>query len=149
LNLVREFRAASTKVRHDSRVPAAPSPIRVVIVDDHQMFLDALRSMLTLEDDIEVVGTMREPRAVGDIAIDADVVLMDLLLPGTDGLELTRQVRATRPAQQVIVISGRSDDGAEREALDAGAAAFLLKGGLGPEVAQTIRSVAAGRAPGG
>ena len=116
-------------------------PIRVVIVDDQQMFLDALRSLLTLEDDIDVVATMREPRAVADISSEADVVLMDLVLPTADGLELTRQVRATRPAQQVIVISGRSDDGAEREALDAGAAAFLLKGGLGPEVAQTIRRV--------
>ncbi|MFL5929066.1 MAG: response regulator transcription factor [Gaiellaceae bacterium] len=120
------------------------APIRVVIVDDHQMFLHALSSLLTVEDDIEVVATMSDPRVVGDIASDADVVLMDLLLPAADGLELTRQVRATRPAQQVIVISGRSDDGAERDAFDAGAAAFLLKGGLGPEVAQTIRSVAAG-----
>jgi two-component system response regulator DesR len=128
-------------------VPAARSPIRVVIVDDHQMFLDALRSLLTLEDDIEVVATMREPRAVGDISRDADVVLMDLVLPTADGLELTRQVRATRPCQQVIVISGRSDDGAEREARDAGAAAFLLKGGLGPEVAATIREVVAGGPP--
>jgi DNA-binding NarL/FixJ family response regulator len=129
-------------------VPATRSPIRVVIVDDHQMFLDALRSLLTLEADIEVVATMREPRAVGDISSDADVVLMDLLLPTADGLELTRQVRATRPAQQVIVISGRSDNGAERDALEAGAAAFLFKGGLGPEVAQTIRRVAAGPPPG-
>lgn len=118
-------------------------PIRVVIVDDQQMFLDALRSLLTLEDDIDVVATTREPRAVADISSDADVVLMDIVLPTADGLELTRQVRATRPDQQVIVISGRSDDGAEREALDAGAAAFLLKGGLGPEVAQTIRRVTA------
>jgi DNA-binding NarL/FixJ family response regulator len=128
-------------------VPAARSPIRVVIVDDHQMFLDALRSLLTLEDDIEVVATMREPRAVGDISRDADVVLMDLVLPTADGLELTRQVRATRPGQQVIVISGRSDDSAEHEALDAGAAAFLLKGGLGPEVAEKIREVVAGGPP--
>lgn len=112
------------------------------------MFLDALGTLLTLEDDIEVVATMREPRAVADISRDADVVLMDLVLPTADGLELTRQVRATRPAQQVIVISGRSDDGAEREALEAGAAAFLLKGGLGPEVAQTIRRVFATESPG-
>ena len=89
------------------------------------------------------MATTREPRAVADISSDADVVLMDIVLPTADGLELTRQVRATRPDQQVIVISGRSDDGAEREALDAGAAAFLLKGGLGPEVAQTIRRVTA------
>ena len=124
----------------------ARSSIRVVIVDDHEMFLDALSNLLTLEDDIEVVSTMSDPRAIADIAIDADVVLMDLLLPSADGLELTRQVRAARPAQKVIVISGRGDDSAEREALDAGAAAFLLKGGLGPEVAQTIRRVAGGPA---
>jgi DNA-binding NarL/FixJ family response regulator len=133
----------ATPVRHDADVPAARVPIRVVIVDDQQMFLDALRNLLTLEHDIDVVATMREPRALADISSDADVVLMDLVLPTADGLELTRQVRATRPAQQVIVISGRSDDGAEREALDAGAAAFLLKGGLGPEVAETIRRVTA------
>lgn len=119
-------------------------PIRVVIVDDQEMFVAALRGLLEFEDDIEVVGTVMSPRTVGDIVSAADIVLMDLRLPTADGLALTREVRQARPSQQVVVISGRSDDDAEREALGAGAAAFLLKGGLGPEVAETIRRVARG-----
>ena len=117
------------------------SRIRVVIVDDHEMFGDALRSMLDLEDGIEVIATATHPRTVADISADADIVLMDLTLPTADGLELTRSVRAARPHQQVIVISGRSDDNVEREALHAGASAFLLKGGLGREIAETIRQI--------
>jgi DNA-binding NarL/FixJ family response regulator len=121
---------------------AGSTPIRVVIVDDQQMFVDALRYLLEVERDIEVVAATTDPHGLSDISADADVVLMDLLLPGTDGLALTRDVRASRPGQQVIVISGRSDSRAEREALHAGAAAFLLKGALGPEVAETIRQAA-------
>jgi DNA-binding NarL/FixJ family response regulator len=125
----------------DSGGGRPPSQIRVVIVDDQQMFVDALRSLLEVEADIEVVAAANDPHTMQDIAADADVVLMDIARPSSDGLELTRAVRAARPAQQVIVISGRSDDGVEADALAAGAAAFLLKGGLDGEVAGTIRRV--------
>lgn len=137
-------RARRSSVRQndsvDGRGPA--HPIRVAIVDDQEMFIAALRGLLEVEHDIEIVGTVTSPRQLDDIASAADVVLMDLRLPTADGLDLTRQVRQTRPAQQVVVISGRSDDQAERDALAAGAAAFLLKGGLGVEVAATVRRVA-------
>lgn len=122
-----------------------PGGIRVVIVDDQEMFVAALRALLELASDIEVVNAVTAPRGFGDIAAAAEVVLMDLRLPTADGLELTRRLRERRPAQQVVVISGRNDDQAERAALEAGAAAFLLKGGLGPEVADTIRRVASVR----
>lgn len=114
----------------------------MVIVDDQEMFAAALQVLLELEHDIDVIDTVTAPRDFGDIAEIADVVLMDMRLPTSDGLALTRQLRAVRPAQQVVVISGRSDNAAAKEALDAGAAAFLLKGGLGHEVAATIRRVA-------
>lgn len=116
-------------------------PIQVVIVDDQPIFVQALEALLEVEPDIDVVAAVTSPRDVADIAVDADVVLMDLVLPTTDGIELTRTLRSARPRQQVIVISG-SDNAAESEALGAGAAAFLRKGGLGNEVAETIRRVA-------
>lgn len=69
------------------------------------------------------------------------MVLMDLVLPTADGIDLTRRLRNARPRQQVIVISG-SGNAAESDAFEAGATGFLRKGGLGHEVAETIRRVA-------
>lgn len=123
-------------------VPARP--IQVVIVDDQEMFAHALQALLELEPDIEVVASVNAPRDIAEIAADADIVLMDRILPTADGIDLTRRLRIARPHQQVVVISG-SDSAVESEALDAGAAAFLRKGGLSHEVAETIRRVAESR----
>lgn len=100
---------------------------RVAILDDQQMFVVALQSLLEIEDEIVVVDATTSPSATEEIATDADVAL-------------TRELRRTRPARKVIVISGRTDAAAEAEALDAGAAAFLLKAGLESEVAAFHRA---------
>ena len=106
-------------------------PIRVVVADDQQLFTDALCLYLQREPQIEVVATAAD----GDEAVfaallnGADIVVMDLGMPGVDGLEATRRLAALRPTTRVIVITGRTSDEAESDALLAGAAGFLTKGG--------------------
>ena len=97
-------------------------PVRVLIVDDHYAFSEALRALLDQVDDIHVVGTA----ASGSEAIDrvrvvgADVVLMDVGLPGMDGLETTRRVLGIHPTARVIVLSGQTGSEARDAAIEAG-----------------------------
>jgi DNA-binding NarL/FixJ family response regulator len=120
-------------------------PVRVLIVDDHLVFSQALQALLDQFDDIEVVGTA----ASGSEALDRvrggdgiDVVLMDVGLPGMDGLETTRRVLGIHPDAQVIVLSGQVEREARDAAIEAGAAAYLVKGALVDDVVEKILEVA-------
>jgi DNA-binding NarL/FixJ family response regulator len=106
-------------------------PIRVVIADDERLFADALCLYLQREPQIEVVATAADGDEAVDAALlnDADIVVMDLGMPPVDGLEPTRRLLTLRPSAHVIVLTGRTSDEAEGEALLAGAAGFLTKGG--------------------
>ena len=122
--------------------------IRVVIVDDHAVLRAGLEQMLAGEPDLEVVGKA----AYGDEAIDVarqlrpDVVLMDLQMPGVDGVSATRTIVGEELAD-VLVLTSYSD--AERivGALDAGAMGYLLKDAEPDEVLRGIRAVARGESP--
>ena len=122
--------------------------IRVVIVDDHAMLRAGLEQLLAGEPDLDVVGTA----ASGDEAITLvrelrpDVVLMDLQMPGTDGVRATREI-VTEELSDVLVLTSYSD--AERivGALDAGALGYLLKDAEPDEVLRGIRAVARGESP--
>jgi DNA-binding NarL/FixJ family response regulator len=122
--------------------------IRVVIVDDHAMLRAGLEQLLAGEPDLDVVGTA----ASGDEAITLvrelrpDVVLMDLQMPGTDGVSATREI-VTQELSDVLVLTSYSD--AERivGALDAGALGYLLKDAEPDEVLRGIRAVARGESP--
>jgi NarL family two-component system response regulator LiaR len=123
--------------------------IRVVIADDHAVVRQGLRTFLELQGDIEVAGEADD----GEAAVAAverlspDVVLMDLVMPGVDGIEATRRIRARRPATRVIVLTSFVDDDKVVPALRAGAAGYLLKD-VGPhELVAAIRTVHAGDAP--
>jgi DNA-binding NarL/FixJ family response regulator len=119
------------------------APIRVLIADDHLLFAEALSTLLERHDRIEVVGSA----ASGADAIDqalmlrADVVVMDVGMPGIDGLETTRRLRTIAPRTRVIVLTGLTDDDLERRAADAGASALLTKGAADREVVDAILSV--------
>jgi DNA-binding NarL/FixJ family response regulator len=123
---------------------AAVAPVRVLIVDDHHAFSEALRALLEQVDDIQVVGTA----ASGSEAIDrvrvvgADVVLMDVGLPGMDGLETTRRVLGIHPDARVIVLSGQTESEARDAAIEAGASAYLVKGALVDDVVDAILEAA-------
>ncbi|MEZ4503457.1 MAG: response regulator transcription factor [Dehalococcoidia bacterium] len=123
-------------------------PIRVLLVDDHAEFRSGLRGLLTREEDIEVVGEA----ANGEEALrltertTPDVVLMDLHMPGVNGIEATRQLIAARPFVGVLVVTMFEDDESVFAAMRAGARGYLLKGARKEETLRAIRAVASGEA---
>jgi DNA-binding NarL/FixJ family response regulator len=121
--------------------------IRVLIVDDHMMFAEALSTLLERNDRIEVVGCATSgPDAIDQALVkNADVVVMDVGMPGVDGLETTRRLRTIKPETRVIVLTGLTDSDIERRAADAGASALLTKGAADREVVDTIVAVYDGR----
>jgi DNA-binding NarL/FixJ family response regulator len=121
--------------------------IRVLIADDHPFLRSALGDLLAGTDDIRVVAECADGSEVVEAAARTgpDVVLMDLLMPGTSGLEATRALRATLPGVRVIVLTGSLSAAAAREALGLGVAGFLLKAhDEGDALPRQIRAVAAG-----
>jgi len=121
--------------------------IRVLIVDDHALFAEALTTLLERNDRIEVVGSATTgPDAIDQALMkNADVVVMDVGMPGVDGLETTRRLRTIKPDTRVIVLTGLTDSDLEQRAADAGASALLTKGAADREVVDTIVAVYDGR----
>ena len=121
-------------------------PVSVLIVDDQRLMLDGLRTLLELEPDVDVVEAVED----GEAAVDAygrlqpDVVLMDVRMPGMDGVEATRRICERWPGARVIILTTFDDDEYVYEGIRAGASGYLLKAIKGAELAQAIRTVAAG-----
>jgi DNA-binding NarL/FixJ family response regulator len=121
-------------------------PVRVAVVDDHELFATSMGMFLDATQGIEFVGSAGDGPAGIDLAVasGADVVLMDLGLPVMDGFEATRRLLAIRPDAKVIVITGRTgDEGRREEAVHAGAVDFLTKGLVHEEVREAIFRAAA------
>jgi DNA-binding NarL/FixJ family response regulator len=126
--------------------------IRVFLVDDHAVVRRGLASYLDGEDDIEVIGQAGNGRrALDELAVVAnapgglpDVVLMDLLMPDMDGITCTAELIRRRPTLKVIAVTSFLEEEKVRAALDAGAAGYLLKDAEADDVADAIRTVAAG-----
>jgi len=123
--------------------------IRVAIVDDHAVVRAGLEQVIALADDIELVGSGIDGTEAEDIAgrLEPDVVLMDLSMPGLDGIEATKRVLAARPGTQVLVLTSFSDRDSILKALDAGACGYLLKDAEPDELLRAIRAAARGEAP--
>jgi len=123
-------------------------PVRVLIADDQKVVRDGLRLMLSLLDGIEVVGTAVD----GDDAVRQaaatrpDVVLMDLNMPGCDGVEATRRLAAAQPETRVVVLTTYDDDTWVLAALRAGARGYLTKDADAADIQRAIVAVAAGKA---
>ena len=117
--------------------------IRVLIVDDHAVVRQGLRLFLDLQADITVVGEAEDgARAVEEAkALSPDVVLMDLVMPGTDGIEATRCVKEACPDARVLVLTSFADDEQLFPALRAGAAGYLMKDVAPEQLAEAIRTV--------
>ncbi|MGH3070786.1 MAG: response regulator [Gaiellaceae bacterium] len=118
---------------------AAP-PIRVLVVDDHQIFTHALTSVLSQDGRFEVVGTAATGREAVRLAkaAAADVVLMDMSMPVLDGPAATRRLLTLEHAPCVIALSGHSDSLSRTAALEAGASAFVTKSEAFEELVATI-----------
>jgi DNA-binding NarL/FixJ family response regulator len=121
--------------------------IRVLVADDQRVVRDGLAMLVGLIDDVEVVGTATDGREAVDHAQreHPDVVLMDLRMPGMDGVQATRRIRAALPDTQVLVLTTYADDDSLFPALQAGARGYLTKDASAEEIEQAIRSLAAGR----
>ncbi len=123
-------------------------PVRTLIADDHPHFRDGLRALLLSAPDVEVVGEARDGEEVIRLAarLQPDVILMDLNMPGTGGIEATRRILHTSPHISVLVVSMYEDDDSVFAALKAGARGYLLKGALKAEILRAIRAVTSGEA---
>ncbi len=120
--------------------------IRVLLVDDHAMVRRGMRDFLDLHDDLEVVGEAADGAAAIEqaAALVPDIVVMDLLMPGVDGIEATTRIRAANPAIEVVVLTSFVEEARVVAAIQAGAAGFLLKDADADELAAAIRAAAAG-----
>ena len=120
----------------------------VLIVDDHPIFRDGLAGLLATLPEFEVTGTASTAsEAVAAITHNPpDVVLMDINLPGTSGVEATRQATQIAPGTAVLVVTMVDDDDTVYAALAAGARGYLLKGASGEDIAAALRTVASGGA---
>jgi NarL family two-component system response regulator LiaR len=121
--------------------------IRILIADDHAVVRQGLRSFLGLSEDLEVAGEAGEGREAVDQAhlLRPDLVTMDLLMPGLDGVSAIGTIRRELPAVQVLALSGYLDDHLIAEALHAGAVGYLLKDTAAEELQRAIRAAAAGQ----
>lgn len=126
--------------------PCLPKPVKVVIVDDHQVVLVGLRVLLGSHPDIEIVGEASSGEA-GLAVIQAQrpsVVLLDLRLPDLDGLEVCRRLKASTDSPSVLVLTSYADDKTILAAINAGADGYLLKQAVGQDITSVILTVAAG-----
>lgn len=124
------------------------APIRILIVDDQRILREGLRTLLSLEGDLEVVAEAEDGQAALEqyAALRPDVVLMDIRMPRLDGVEATRRLLQRWPDARVIILTTFDDDQYVFEGLRAGALGYLLKDLSGEELARAIRTVAHGGA---
>ena len=122
-------------------------PVRVLIVDDHEIVREGLRAVLEEEDDLEVVGEAGSgDEAVARVrALAPDVVLMDLAMPGLPALEAVRLIREAAPATQVLILTTFVDERQVRAAIEAGAIGYLLKDVLKTDLARALRAARRGQ----
>jgi len=122
-------------------------PITVLLAEDHTIVREGFRKMLELEKDLAVVGEAQNGREAIALAVKLKpaVVLMDIAMPLLNGLEATRQILKALPLTKVLMLSAHSDHAYVENAIEAGAAGFLLKQTSAHEVCRAIREVQAGK----
>lgn len=123
-----------------------PSVIRILLAEDHQLMRDGLRALLDVQDDMTIIGDVSDGADAVTQALDRgpDVVLMDVGLPGLNGIEAARKIRAERPDIEVIMLTMHDDAATVDRALRAGARGFMVKGCGIDELREAIRTVRRG-----
>jgi DNA-binding NarL/FixJ family response regulator len=121
-------------------------PIRILLVDDQRLMREGLRILLELEPGLKIVGEAGDGHAGLDAyeALQPDVVLMDVRMPGMDGVEATWRLRERWPDARVVILTTFDDDEYVFEGLRAGAMGYLLKDVSGHDLAEAVRTVAGG-----
>ncbi len=120
--------------------------IRVAIADDHQLVVSALKSLLSAEPGITIIGTAYDGAGLLDLVRNQkpDIVLIDIAMPGMNGIETVQRLTAMHCASRIIVLSGFSDKRFVLEAMNAGAHGYVVKSSAADELARAIGAVARG-----
>jgi DNA-binding NarL/FixJ family response regulator len=122
------------------------SSIRVLLADDHAIVREGLKSLINSQPGMEVIGEASDGDGAVDLvaALDPDVVVVDVSMPGLNGAQVTTRLRAAKPDRKVIVLTVHEDKGYLRLLLEAGASGYVLKRSAAAELVQAIRTVADG-----
>ena len=122
-----------------------PEKIRVVVADDHRLFAQALEAILASDDRIEVAGHAADgAEAVRlALAVDPDVILMDIEMPVMDGFQATKQIRKQKPAARILMLTGSNSRTDVDRAREAGAAGYVTKDRIAAELIDAILEVVA------
>jgi two-component system response regulator NreC len=117
--------------------------IRLLVVDDHAVMRDGIRALLSLHEDIEIVGEAATGQEAIEKARDLtpDVIIMDIAMPGMDGLEATRRILKANPREKILVLTQHDDKEYILSAIKAGSSGYVPKRALGSELVSAIRAV--------
>jgi NarL family two-component system response regulator LiaR len=121
--------------------------IRILIVDDHELVRQGFRALLAVKPGFAVVGEAGDGAAAVDLAgtLRPDVILLDLVMPGMDGIAATRAIKAENPQARILIITSFTDDERVYQAIKAGALGYLLKDSTPDDLVRAIRDVYSGR----
>lgn len=125
------------------------TPARLLIADDHALLRSGMSSMLACEPDLEVVGEARDGTEAVDLArkLRPDLVLMDISMPGLDGISATRQIKAGSPRIGVLILTAHADHDLLLNAIRVGAAGYVLKDVEPAELVGAVRATLGGESP--
>jgi two-component system response regulator NreC len=126
-----------------TRMPSRGARIRLLVADDHALLRQALRVLLEAQDGLEVVGEATNGRDAVDAAarLQPDVILMDMVMPGLNGIDATRQIIKRSPATRILILTAYLEDERLLQALRAGAAGYVVKNSDMEELLLAIQSV--------
>ena len=124
------------------------TPIKLMIADDHRLFREGIKALLAVTEDIEIVGEAEDGESVLQKCqeLQPDVILMDINMPGLNGIQATARILEKQPQTRIVMLTMLEDDASVFHALRAGARGYLLKGADPQEVLSVIRAVAEGQA---
>ncbi|MGH3088237.1 MAG: response regulator [Rubrobacteraceae bacterium] len=125
-----------------------PETLKIMIADDHPLFRDGMRGLLSTKPDIEVVGEAKTGEETVALAgeLRPDVILMDIKMPGVNGIEATRRILSEHPSIRILVVTMFEDDASVFTAMRAGARGYVLKDADKDDVLDAIRTVGRGGA---
>src|SRR5581483_11187808 len=140
-------RAADRRISLHCAAQREAAMISVLLADDHSVVLSGLKAMLSAEADVRVIGEATDGLEVVPMVEQhkPDVLVLDLMMPGLNGLEVARQLEKRVPSTRVVILSMHANEAYVVEALRAGASGYVLKQSPGNEVGQAIRAVMSGK----
>lgn len=120
--------------------------LEVLLVDDHPIVREGLKTLLAAEDDIRIVGDVADAQTAVSAAAELtpDVIVMDLALPNVSGVDATKQIKSARPEAKVLILSAHREQRYVEQALAAGASGYVLKQTPGADLVHAVRAVASG-----